>query len=786
MRELERRVKKGRHCAWCSRVPVLNIFSAIRPLQLLLFEAERAWAYSQELKQASFENEQDGSIRRHGLARAHRAVQWSQSLLDLISALGKDRFNVFSRAEASAYHALISGYEAFDKGRHQLSLELLSVARKLFDLIADASNDSRKEALANSFVDGTEAMLRFSAYNLELSEQSMDKLASQAATPEVCEQAVKGYAELQTELAAQAQSAQSSDKSARLDHVEWRGRQIAIRHPDLVDAVSHVLSAEADLRAALDVKDNDQGKQDVTHTQKRQRLTSAQRSAKRRGQAIAVTSKTPAIAPAKAATAGSKTEMDGYDSLLASLTEAEDVARRLVQDNAEALSKSHSGRYEAASTVLIEAHEYLLFKLLATRTERNASLVDEVQQKSGRRQVRLRDAVAQHTEALASKGTIGSIALTARQKGREPIRRKAKPTVHKVRPANKPRAKKKGRQGKRNGAAGQRAIKNKKSPRMRAANSRLRTRADLRSRRIAVRIVPGLAKLLDANEMSCAGISGLGLVENDSDLTTLIEAKSAWYKAELLRFLSRSFAFTNEEDKALVLLSRADLFVREAQSAMELVSEKSVQLEDSRIPPTMSIDTFARTTEQIAAARLEVQRQAYLRRVHPRKAPGISKRSARVAPGAAAATKNAQGKAAQAVRDMAAKYVDFDPVDLQQAVQLDESLEARFARELQVSAPELPAQRVSSVPPHMVDRAAVAPKAGEATEYVDAELASSPIAAANVVDEDEPGEEVFDDAEAGPAFDPTNALYEEEERAAAEANSSKKRGWLGGWLGTRK
>ncbi|PWN36885.1 uncharacterized protein FA14DRAFT_7666 [Meira miltonrushii] len=745
-----------------------------RPAQLLLFEAERSWSYSQELKQAAFEKEQDGKIRRHGLTRARRAVHWSKELLELVAALGEKRIDVRTRAEAHAYHVLLQAYEAFDKEKHLESMEFLSVARKLLYLVAQAQSDSRKEALAHSYIDSIEPMLRFSAYSLELTEQDMDKLANTVANKEVCERCVTGYSALEAELKEQAKRNAGRTTDDRLDQVDWRGQSIPIRNADLVEVVTKVTKAETNLRESLKAKDSTDAKPNYAKGEhKRQRLTSAQRSAKKRGQLTTGANQSAeesAAGPSETAnvSAGSKTEMDGYDSLLASLTEAEDIARRLVQDNAEALSKSHSGRYEAASTNLINAHEYLLYKLLATRAERNMALMEEVQAKSEKRQLRVREHVAGKARSIASPH---DAKRSNEKKGKEPVRRRVKDAAgKKVRPAGRPRhaASKKSKKATKKLKPASLPSSAKKSPKTNAIVERLRLRGEMKDKRISARIIPGLTRLLDANDMSCSGIAGLALVERDSNLATLIEAKSAWYKAELLRLLARSFAWSNELEKSLVLLNRSELFVREARNAMELVEHDQVAKEDEQMPPQMIDSTFDKTVKSINDFRVQVQRELYARQSGIKTVAPLRRIS------------DGQSKAAQALRDTAAKFVDFDPVDIQQASVIPSDLMDKFDAELAgTSASVANSRRPSAVPVKAqapIKAEAPVQKQTKPIEPVATVPATQPV---QTIQEDEPlAEDVVEEeaAQDGP-YDPANLVEDEEEEEVAP-----KRSWLGGWL----
>lgn len=731
-----------------------------RPAQLLLFEAERAWAYSQELKQEAFEKEQDGIIRKHGLTRIRRGVQWSKSLLDLLSALGSRRVHVMTRAEAIAYHVLLQGYESFDKDNYQSCVEKLSVVRKLLYAIADASYDSRKEALANSYVDSTEAMLRYCGYNLDNGEQDMDVLAKENATTEVCQKIIPGLDELIKELQEKKQAETGGKKVKKLVSVKWHSQEIAIRNPELVDVILAVEKEEEKLRNALQRKGTGNEKGNVTKDHKRQRLTSAQRSAKKRGHGVSSTLPTHSTATAstsKTLTTSSKTEMDGYDSLLAALTEAEDTARRLVQDNAEALAKSHSSRYEAASTDLINAHEYLLYKLLSVRIERNAKLIGEVQEKGQRRQARVHDTAERKVQALSTGKRL-------RKEGSEPVRRRIKPEKKKIRPANaKPKKQKKKMHLA--SSAGKTPQNSKKSlSKKEQEENRLRRQALLKAQRINIRSVPGVSKLLDSCEMSCSGISTLGLVESEANVSTLIEAKSAWYKSELLRTLAKSFAWNGEEDKSLLLLNRCELFIREARSAMELVEEEKVEKENQDIFPIMNEATFAKSEELVEQFRHRVQRDLFIKQ---RKSIPAKKSGRGV-------VASVQSKANIAINDLAVKYVDFDPIDLEQATQLNPKREAQLWEEV---------YGTKTMPDDMDD-------GEEAEEWKEADSGDTTTAnsprherqismATTTVSDDFDDQLVGKSNDTGGAYDPANLLSDEDE---AEVETNKKTGWLGGWF----
>lgn len=780
-----------------------------RPAQLLLFEAERAWAFSQELRQESFDKDQDTSLRRRGLSRAHKAVAWAQDLVSLLSALGAKRVDVVSRAQAAAYSALIRGNESFDKDKWKVSMEQLSVARRLLQNVAECSKSSRAEALANSFVDTTEAQLRYSAYQLDETEQDMDKVAASQATAETCERVVPGYSKLVEELEAEKQKT-GKTASKNVVELDFHGKKIPIRNAELVDVIVRVRSAEENLTKAIEEEQHhkvtaatssttaaDDAPSKKQRGNTRQRLTSAQRSAKKRAStsdaksSAASATKTTSLASG----AGAKTEMDPYDGALAALTEAEDVARRLVADNQEALSKSHSTRYEAKSIDLVNAHEYLMYKLLAVRIARNAYLVEEVEKKAERRQKRAKETVEKRLAALKSNGSANA---KPRKDGQAPIKRRQ--VNGKKRATPRPVSKKAGsrKSVRRPGRSGTRKIRAQKAS---EKAKRLLATSEAKSRRRSARAVPGIARLLDNSEVSLLTVSSLGLVEANPDVSSLVEAKSALYRAELLRHLARAYLLSNAYSKSLLILLRASLFVRQARQATDLVDDVRGAGDEEMPPRVLSEETMLRSEAEIEKLRLQAQRglffsQRGVQLVRP-VVGGLSSSSAAPSKKAKGKGKAASGdtKAGQAIRDLTGKHVDFDPIDVEEACRLTEQRQDDLEEELQAFLGQSPSSLSSSAA--TAAAAAAAAAAASDADREDEERGMTISDSMSLVDgggghgrtqslatTDEYDVMQASMSSAGAAYDPGNALAEEEERALAEEEANKKAGggWLGGWF----
>ncbi len=777
----------------------------VRPAHLLLFEAERAWAYSQELRSDAFDDESNPQLRKRGISRLRRAEQWSNSLHQLVQALSA-RFDVFSRAETAAYLLITKATTAFDRSQWEKALELLSVSRNLLNAIATNSPTSRAEALANSFVDAGEAQMRYSAYQLGDSEQDMDKIAVSIATPELCQQTLPEYAQLVDELTSAKAKAGTGQKQAL--SLSWHGHQIPVRNPELLDTIVAAQSEEAALRESVTVEAV--GEQDADTAAaarktnaaatdkkdgKRVRLSHAQRKAKKReiaqGESSADGSRTASTSTVRLGKAG-RTELDPFDRALSAFTDAEDVARKLVEDNAEALSKSHSSRYETASKDLQTAHDFIFYRLLALRVWRNLRLVAEVERRAEKREKRAMSSVEARLKGKNNTGA-GSMAQKRSQKSKGKQQKLAEAIA-----AKKSAASRKKSPGSRAKKARSAAISHLRKP-ARSGTRKLRTRQALarenraraiaaqKSKRRGARAVPSLARLLDAAETSLVAMGSIALIESEPDVSSLVEAKAAWFRSEILRHLARAFSLSGAHAEAVLLLTRAQLYIRQARQASELAED--VDEEDADFPPRLKSSSgsdavFDHSDEVLANLKRGVQKSLLKaqRSSHGKKGKGASTM--------------ADSRAGQALQELARKYIDFDPVSVQEAQRVPEDVKAEYEQE-QHGATVVPAARSSAKP-----KAAVASKSTSAKTAAPVKEApkaqppatKQPEQVQSVEDAEEEAEaEHFEDhddeeeqEEAGDvslAYDPGNALAEEEEaRLEAEA-AAKKKGWLGGWFG---
>lgn len=233
-------------------------------LQLLLFEAERAWAYSQELTSQSLDPanaDKRSALRHSATSRFRRAINWSTQLLSLSQSLyASKRLSAENILELTIYTLILNG--RFLRSREeqlQDALSQLSVARFLLDNLSAQATNSRDQALATLFIDEIGPEIRYCAHQLgnknaydvdgivqELSGAQKDKL-------------VEGCDDILTALREEdaASGAQGLLKK-KLNTLMWEGKPVPVRNPELVDALLKVQEAETKLVATKKSPGGDQ------------------------------------------------------------------------------------------------------------------------------------------------------------------------------------------------------------------------------------------------------------------------------------------------------------------------------------------------------------------------------------------------------------------------------------------------------------------------------------------------------------------------------------------------
>ena len=249
-------------------------------LQLLLFEAERGWAYAQELSSASLQptnKAKVGKLRHRTTGRFRRAVNWSTRLLSICQTLHtSSRMSTKNLIEATVYTVILNS--RFLRYRDDLddALIQLSVARGLLDNLAITASTSRDRALSVLFSDEIGPEIRYCAHELG-HERAYDINTIVSELSKYRNQIVENCDALISSL--HRDQAANSKTTSTLRERMWDGQAVPMRYPELVDVFLKVDAAEVVLQ--------------------------------------------------KSGTKKTKTGVTAYDAILSALSDAEGVARRL-------------------------------------------------------------------------------------------------------------------------------------------------------------------------------------------------------------------------------------------------------------------------------------------------------------------------------------------------------------------------------------------------------------------------------------------------------------------------
>lgn len=274
-------------------------------LQLLLYEAERAWAYSRELTNLATTNaEKASALKRNATSRFRRATNWATQLISHCQALfAASRLSAEGLVQATAYTLILNGRFLSSRYEYEDALIQLSVARGLLDELASRAVTSRDQALATAFADEIGPEIRYSAHELGRAKAyDVDGIVNQLSAKHKNE-IVVGYDGLMSKL-AQGGAGGAEVERKKLKTIVWEGEPVPVRNPELVDVLLRVQHAEEKLQEA--------------QTEKTPVAEGSQGDAGKKKERVGKGTK-------------SKRGVAAYDAILLALSEAEDVARKLVE-----------------------------------------------------------------------------------------------------------------------------------------------------------------------------------------------------------------------------------------------------------------------------------------------------------------------------------------------------------------------------------------------------------------------------------------------------------------------
>ncbi|KAG1889230.1 hypothetical protein F4604DRAFT_1915092 [Suillus subluteus] len=313
-------------------------------LELLLFESERAWAYSQDLVTQSLQpanEDQAGTLRHSATGRFRRAVHWSTQLLSHCQSLyASSRLSAEGLMQITIYTLILNGRFLRYRDNFEDAVIQLSVARHLLDELADRAVTSRDQALATVFADEIGPEIRYCAHELGRERAyDVDAIAAELSEKHRGE-IVEGCDTLIQKFRQEGEVTGKGEGRKKLTTLMWEGQPVPVRNPELVDVLLRVQEAEAKI------------------TQSREPARAEGVSDKGR--------------KGKPGGHGSKKGVAAYDAILLALSDAEELARKLV----EAQQNSGSSSTSAAGTRDIHfVYAYIVYQLLSRRIQRDLLLV---------------------------------------------------------------------------------------------------------------------------------------------------------------------------------------------------------------------------------------------------------------------------------------------------------------------------------------------------------------------------------------------------------------------------
>ncbi|KAJ6519230.1 hypothetical protein C8R45DRAFT_15527 [Mycena sanguinolenta] len=299
-------------------------------LQLLLLEAERAWAYSQELSSAALlpaNADQASTLRHSATGRFRRAVNWSTQLLSLSQTLyAASRLSAEDLLQVTIYTLILNGRFLRYRDEFEDALIQLSVSRGLLDELAASAPTSRDQALATLFSDEIGPEIRYCAHELGRTKAyDIDGIVAEIAGKHR-NQIVEGCDAIVKKLNSEGAAAGQGASRKKLAELIWEDQPVPVRNPELVDVLLKVQEAE-------------------------HRLDGFQQGS---------------------SSSTSKKGVAAYDAILLALSDAEEVARKLTE--AQQLSGSSSTSSPGARDIHF-VHAYIVYQLLSRRIQRDLLLV---------------------------------------------------------------------------------------------------------------------------------------------------------------------------------------------------------------------------------------------------------------------------------------------------------------------------------------------------------------------------------------------------------------------------
>ncbi|KAJ9094855.1 hypothetical protein QFC19_007784 [Naganishia cerealis] len=329
-------------------------------LHLLLFQAERALAFSQELQREATatgqsQNASTYAIKKEQYSRLRKALAYATELYDIAHELSETpdpRVDPVTLAEVSTYLLQIQATTSFSKARHDEAIVKFVTRRKLLALLSDGAITSHAQALANQSMDESDPLIRFCAYKMGRKQGEIASGQSEVDAivadfdNDAFEEGLPGYKKLVADVKKFIEERDAVEGGANrqmLEPIRWAGEAIEIRNAEVVRAM---VRAQAALKALQSADAKEKEEQEGVKKTAKMRVGSRGKSMKR------------------------------WDNVLGTLGDAEAVARRQIVDDNDSSLAGGSVLTSSSPTFI---HQYILFLLLTYRIRRDLLFIDSME-----------------------------------------------------------------------------------------------------------------------------------------------------------------------------------------------------------------------------------------------------------------------------------------------------------------------------------------------------------------------------------------------------------------------
>ncbi|TPX59749.1 hypothetical protein SpCBS45565_g07664 [Spizellomyces sp. 'palustris'] len=296
-------------------------------LQLLLFEAERGWAYAMELKA---EVRDEPRKRFHQVKRLKKAVEAAKRLHDICQTCQAGNRTLL---DVQAYATTMAGFLFFEQQRWEEAFDKFATARVIYQRLAKAGT-AQQEALCQSAIDSIDPSIRFCAYNLKIKGAQNLEISSLLEQRDESAQSELRILEARVGSMLSDISTEQNDGTLK---IRWRGKIIPTRNEKLVEAIFETVKTFEGLKGSTPL---------------------------------------PMLLDGTSDTAVTDAHLERFEKALASAAIAIHLAKEDVKNDELATAKVKSSKSDQNSANLQLALAYVTFLRLSISIDRNLELIE--------------------------------------------------------------------------------------------------------------------------------------------------------------------------------------------------------------------------------------------------------------------------------------------------------------------------------------------------------------------------------------------------------------------------